>query len=74
METLHGVEIRSALGVHTIDHMNRYLGPPPMVGRSKRATFQYFLDKFGWNLRYLFQGKHGVFICSILQAIPTFPM
>lgn len=41
-----------------VDHLEKYLELLLMVGRSKRAMFQHFKDRFhrcvdGWNMCYL---------------------
>ncbi|KAH1031445.1 hypothetical protein J1N35_043619 [Gossypium stocksii] len=81
MSVEHSIDssIGLVLGVRTIYHMDKYLGLPPMVGKSKRKTFQHYKDHFrrcvdSWNLRYLSHGGKCVFIHSVLQAIPTFAM
>ncbi|KAL1143456.1 hypothetical protein V6Z11_A11G161800 [Gossypium hirsutum] len=50
-----------------------------IVGRNKKWAFSNFVDRFRkrverWSLRYLSIGGNGVFIKSVLQAIPLYVM
>ena len=45
------LEIKEALGVPEIMHYDRYLGLPSLVGRHKKARFEYIKEKFGGNCK-----------------------
>lgn len=66
-----GFDIGAVLSVRIVPRMDKYFRRPPMIGQSKRETFQYYKDQFrrcvdNWNLCYLSQGGQGIFICSVL--------
>ncbi|KAA3472068.1 reverse transcriptase [Gossypium australe] len=71
--------VSQLLGVRSSNDPESYLGLPNMVGRRKKEAFQNLKDRFkqkidNWSTRYLSHGGKEVFIKSVLQAIPTYPM
>lgn len=76
--TIRGIII-NLLGVRLAASPEKYLGLPMIVGRNKKWAFSNFVDRFRkrverWSLRYLSIGGNGVFIKSVLQAIPLYVM
>ena len=45
------LEIKEALGVLEIMHYDKYLGLPSLVGRHKKARFEYIKERFGGNYK-----------------------
>ena len=71
--------IMSLLGMQEIKFYEKYLGLPSLVGRGKRASFNYIKERVwrklqGWEGKLLSQVGREVLIKSIIQAIPTFAM
>lgn len=71
--------IMSLLGMQEIKFYENYLGLPSLVGRGKRASFNYIKERVwrklqGWEGKLLSQVGREVLIKSIIQAIPTFAM
>ncbi|KAA3475505.1 reverse transcriptase [Gossypium australe] len=71
--------VTAMLGVRNSSNPEKYLGLPNMLGKKKKAAFQNILDKISlkidsWSTRFLSQGGKEIFIKSVLQAIPTYPM
>ena len=70
---------KSMLGVQEIKFYEKYLGLPSLIGRGKRATFNYIKERVwrklqGWEEKLLSQAGREVLIKSIIQAIPTYDM
>ena len=71
--------IKGLLGVQEIKFYEKYLGLPSLVGRGKKASFNYIKERVwqklqGWEGKLLSQAKREVLIKSIIQAIPTYAM
>ena len=49
-------KIKEALGVLEKMHYERYLGLPSLVGKGKRASFNYIKERVWWKLQGL-EGK-----------------
>ena len=73
------IDIKEALGVPEILHYDKYLGLPSLVGRNKKASFDYIKERLwrklqGWEEKLLSQAGREVLIKAVMQAIPTFTM
>ena len=57
----------------------KYLGLPAVVGKKKKASFNYIKERVwsklqGWNEKLLFQAGREILLKAVVQAIPTFAM
>jgi ribonuclease HI len=71
--------ITNILGVQAVLGTGKYLGLPSMVGRSKKATFNFIKDRVwrkinSWSSKSLSKAGREVLIKSVLQAIPSYVM
>ena len=71
--------IISLLGLQEIKFYEKYLELPSLVGRGKRASFNYIKERVWqklqeWEGKLLSQARREVLIKSVIQAIPTFAM
>ena len=72
-------EIKNVLGVNEIRSYERYLSLPSLVGRGKKASFNYIKERVwrklqGWEGKLLSQAGIEVLIKAIAQTIPTYAM
>ena len=73
------LQVQSLLGVPEIKEYEKYLGLPTVVGRQKKASFNYIKDRVwgklqGWKEKLLSQAGKEVLLKVVIQAIPTFAM
>jgi len=74
-DSLRG-EIKETLAVHTESLLEKYLGLPTDVGKSKEGCFRYLKDRIwkhvqGWMEKCLSAGGKEILIKSVAQSIPT---
>jgi hypothetical protein len=71
--------IISISGVSSLANYEKYLGLPPLVGRSKVSTFSGIQGRIwerinGWTEKFLTQAGKEVLLKAVIQAIPTYTM
>ena len=71
--------IKEAFGVPEIRNYEKYLGLPSLIGKRKKATFEYIKERVwkklqGWEEKVLSQAGREILIKAVVQAIPTFSM
>ena len=72
-------EIKDALGVPEIVHYDKYLVLPSLIGKRKKASFDYIKERVwrklqGWEEKLLSQAGREVLIKAVVQTIPTYTM
>jgi hypothetical protein len=71
--------ILSIVGVTSSNSYERYLGLPPLVGKSKVSTFSGIQGRIwkrinGWTEKCLTQAGKEILLKAVVQAIPTYTM
>ena len=71
------IEIKETLGVPEILQYDKYLGLPSLVGKHKKASFDYIKERDwrklqGWEESLLSQAGRKVLIKVVVQAISTY--
>ena len=69
-------QIKEKFGAQIAQHHEKYLGLPPLVGKSKRKAFNCIKDLVGrkiagWKGRLLSHAGKEILIKAIAQATPT---
>jgi hypothetical protein len=72
-------ELKNVIGISCEALLERYLGLPTAVGRSKDGAFKHIPDRswskvHGWKGQGLSMEGKETLIKSVLQAVPTYPM
>lgn len=70
-------QIQTILGVQVVDKLDKYLGMPSVVGKSKKHIFGMIQERIwkrinGWGEKMLFTAGKEVLIKAVLQSIPTY--
>ena len=71
--------IKHALGVLEIKQYEKYLGLPSLLGRRKKASFNFIKEKVWrklqrWEEKLLSQAGREILIKAVVQAISTYTM
>ena len=71
--------VKEKFGVRVVQHHEKYLGLPPLVGRGKRKAFNQIKDQVGrkiacWKGKLLFHVGREILIKVVAQATPTYTM
>lgn len=71
--------IKNFLGVPKIKEYEKYLGLTAVVGKNKRASFNYIKERVWgklqwWKEKLLSQARREVLLKAVVQEIPTFAM
>ena len=72
-------QVKQIFGAQIIQHHERYLGLPPLVGKGKRKAFNRIKDQVGrkiagWKGRLLSSAGREILIKAIAQTTPTYTM
>lgn len=72
-------EIQAVLNMRQVEHHDKYLGIPNILGKSKKVVFSTLVDRIwkkvqGWKEKLLSRAGKEVMIKAVLQAIPTYIM
>jgi len=72
-------EILMLPGLIEAHRIDKYLGLPFFVGRSRNEAFKYILEKVSsklenWKVKFLSQDGKEVLLKAVVQAIPTYSM
>ena len=62
-----------------VKEYEKYLGLPAVVGKKKKASFNYIKERVwsklqGWKEKLLSQAGREILLKAVVQAIPTFAM
>ena len=70
-------QVKQIFGAQVIQHHEKYLGLPPLVGKGKRKAFNRIKDQVGrkiagWKGILLSSARREILIKAIAQATPTY--
>jgi hypothetical protein len=73
------LEFQAMLPFTITNSIDKYLGLPTHIGHSKRAAFNFIMDRIrkklkGWKERRLSFAGRGILISAVIQALPTYLM
>ena len=71
--------MKQKFGAQIIQHHEKYLGLPLLVGKGKRKAFNRIKDQVGrkiasWKGKLLSNGGREILIKAVAQAMPTYTM
>ena len=71
--------VKGTFGAQIIQHHEKYLGLPPLVGRAKKKAFNCIKDQVGRKIatckgKLLSNGGREVLIKAVAHATPTYTM
>ena len=71
--------MKEMFGARVVQHHEKYLGLPSLVGRGKRKAFNQIKDKVGrkianWMGKLLSHTGREILIKAVAQATPTYTM
>ena len=71
--------VKEKLGARVVQHHEKYLGLPPLVGKGKRKAFNRIKDQVGrkiarWKGKRLSHAGREILIKAVAQAMPTYMM
>ena len=72
-------QIKQIFGAQIIQHHEKYLGLPPLVGKGKRKAFNRIKDQVGkkiagWKGKLLSSAGREILIKAVAQATPSYTM
>ena len=72
-------QVKQIFGAQVIQHHEKYLGLPPLVGKGKRKAFNRIKDQVGrkiagWKGILLSSARREILIKAIAQATPMYTM
>jgi hypothetical protein len=72
-------EILNSLGFSEVERIDKYLGLPSFIGKSKIQSFNSIKDRVqqrlnNWKIKFLSQAGKEILLKSVVQAIPTYSM
>ena len=72
-------QIKQVFGAQIIQHHEKYLSLPPLVGKGKRKAFNRIKDQVGkkiarWKGKLLSSARREILIKAVAQATPTYTM
>ena len=71
--------MQQRFGAQIVQHHEKYLGLPPLIGRGKRKVFNQIKDQVGsylagWKGKLLSNASREILIKAVAQATPAYTM